>query len=48
MIGDFKQYQNEIVPHCDKEDIISCIITLGDPPYGGETLYSNDSKQDDM
>ena len=31
IVVDFKQCKYEIVPHVDKEDIIPCAITLGDP-----------------
>ena len=41
IVGDFVQHQNEIVSHFDEDDIISCIITLGEPRYGGETMYYN-------
>ena len=41
IVGDFVQSQNEIVSHFDEEDIISCIMNLGDPRYGGGTMYHN-------
>ena len=34
----FVQNQNEIKSHFDKEDFITCIITFGDPLYGGDTV----------
>ena len=41
IVGDFVQHQNEIVSHFDEDNIISCIITLGEPRYGGEIMYYN-------
>ena len=41
IVGDFVQHQNEIVSRLDEDDIISCIITLGEPRYGGEIMYYN-------
>ena len=41
IVGDFVQHQNEIVSYFDEDDIISCIITLGEPWYSGETMYYN-------
>ena len=38
---DFVQHQNEIVSHFDEDNIISCIITLGEPRCGGGTMYYN-------
>ena len=40
-----KQNQNEILAHFDEEDIISCIITLGESRQGGETIYYNGIKK---
>ena len=41
IVGDFVQHQNEILSHFDVDDFISCIIILGEPRYGGETMYYN-------
>ena len=45
IVEDRVQYQNEMVSHFDEDDIISCIITLGDLCYGGEIMYYNDATQ---
>ena len=45
IVGDMKQNQNEILAHFDEEDIISCIITLGESRQGGETIYYNGIKK---
>ena len=35
----FNEMNNEIPPHLDEEDILSCIVTLGSPINGGDTNY---------
>ena len=44
VVGDYKKYSNEIIPHFDEEDIIPCILTVSDPLHGGKTLYFNGIK----
>ena len=41
LVGNSVQNQNEAVSYFDGEDIISCIIKVGDPLYGGDTMYYN-------
>ena len=45
MFEDFALHQKKTVSHFDEEDIISSIITLGNPCYGGETMYYNGIRQ---
>ena len=45
IVGDMIQNENQILSHFDEEDIISCIVTLGDLRTGGETIYYNGIKQ---
>ena len=45
IVGDINQNDNQILPHFDEEDIISCIITLGESRQGGETIYYNGKKR---
>ena len=41
IVEDFVQYQNEILSHLNEDDIILCIITLGEPCYSGEIYYNS-------
>ena len=41
IVEDRVQYQNEMVSHLNEDDIISCIITLGEPCYSGEIYYNS-------
>ena len=45
IVGDFKEFPNEIVHHSDEEDIIPCILIVHDPLHGGESLYFNGIKK---
>ena len=45
IVGKGNEINNAITPHLDEDDIISYILTLGSPIYGGETDYYDGLKK---